>query len=93
MRSQGQTQAKAGALAAQRTAQVARRNAYGSVWRWCDCARRSCAVVWFGVAILANCSFINDKRFPQIGKRPVLGNLCIKKYQNFKQASNGQANE
>lgn len=47
----------------------------------------------FGVAILANCSIINDKRFPQIGKRPVLGNLCIKKYQNFKQASNGQANE
>ena len=76
MRSQGQTQAKAGTLAAQR-------KAYGSAWRWRDCARRSCAVVLFGVAILANCSFINDKRFPQIGKRPVLGNLCIKKYQKF----------
>ena len=69
MRSQGQTQAKAGALAAQRTA--------------AQVAIAPNAVVLFGVAILANCSFINDKRFPQIGKRPVLGNLCMKKYQKF----------
>lgn len=81
MRSQGQTQAKAGALAAQRNAPCAVAQ---------DCKRAckyvgmlGCAVVWFGVAILANCSVINDKRFPQIGKRPVLGNLCIKKYQKF----------
>lgn len=83
MRSQGQTQAKAGALAAQRKAQGAMRTAAHGAWCWRDSTRRCCAVVWFGVAILANCSFINDKRFPQIGKRPVLGNLCIKKYQKF----------